>query len=191
MGDEEGGDPDLALQPLEPGPCPLPELGVEIGERLVEEQDTRRVDQCPGQGDALLLATGDLVGVTIAVAAHLDQIESFTHACPQSSLSDASDAQGEGHVVEDREVRPDGVRLEDQAEVAVLRRQVDARITVVEDVVAAADPPTVGALEAGDGHERGRLAATARPEEGQQLLVEYLEVDCFQDLGVPEGLGQP
>ena len=38
------------------------ELGVEVGERLIEEQALRADGQRPGQGDALLLAAGELIG---------------------------------------------------------------------------------------------------------------------------------
>jgi hypothetical protein len=39
-----------------------PQLGVEVGQRLVEQQDLRLQHQRAGDGDALLLAAGELGG---------------------------------------------------------------------------------------------------------------------------------
>ena len=66
VGDEDGGDAlrreDLArlLAHL------LAQARVEVGERLVEQDRARLGDQGPRQGDALLLAAGELVRVTAA-----------------------------------------------------------------------------------------------------------------------------
>ena len=75
VGDEQRGQPELALQVLEPGPGPFAQLGVEVGERLVEQQHRRGVDQRPGQGHPLLLAAGQLVRIASRVAGQLDQLE--------------------------------------------------------------------------------------------------------------------
>ncbi len=60
VGDEDEGDADLALDALELELHRLAELEVEGAERLVEQQGPGEVHQRPGEGDALLLATGEL-----------------------------------------------------------------------------------------------------------------------------------
>ena len=47
---------ELAVQPLELGAHVVPQLGVEIGERLVEQQELRPADQRAAERDPLLLA---------------------------------------------------------------------------------------------------------------------------------------
>ena len=47
----------------QPGARLLAQLGVEIGERLVEQDHRRLVDQRARERDALLLAAGELVRV--------------------------------------------------------------------------------------------------------------------------------
>ena len=42
-------------------------LGVEVGERLVEEEDLRLAHDGPAQGDALALAAGELLGFAVEV----------------------------------------------------------------------------------------------------------------------------
>ncbi len=60
VGDIDEGDAGAALQLLQLDPHALAQLGVEIGERLVEQQDLRLDHEAAGERDALLLAAGKL-----------------------------------------------------------------------------------------------------------------------------------
>src|SRR5205823_13588484 len=60
VGDVDEGDPDLLLDRLELDLHLLAQLEVERTQRLVQEQDSGPVDECPGQCDALPLAAGEL-----------------------------------------------------------------------------------------------------------------------------------
>ncbi len=60
VGDEQGGDPQLALDLADGPPQIRPHLGVEGAERLVEQQHLRLVGEGSGEGDPLLLSTGEL-----------------------------------------------------------------------------------------------------------------------------------
>ena len=57
VGDVDAGQAELALDLADFPPHVDPQLGVEIGQRLVKQQYRGFHDQCPGQGDPLLLAT--------------------------------------------------------------------------------------------------------------------------------------
>ena len=61
----EHGHAELAVQPLELGPRVVAQLGVEIGQRLVEQQQPRPADQRPADGDALLLAAAGRAGLAL------------------------------------------------------------------------------------------------------------------------------
>jgi hypothetical protein len=63
VGDVDRGDAELALEPLELVAQRLAQLGVQVGQRLVEQQQRRLDDQRAGQREALLLATGELGGL--------------------------------------------------------------------------------------------------------------------------------
>ena len=52
----EHGHAELAVQPLELGPRVVAQLGVEVGQRLVEQQQLRPADQRAADRDPLLLA---------------------------------------------------------------------------------------------------------------------------------------
>ncbi|MNL61321.1 hypothetical protein D3C87_1852280 [compost metagenome] len=56
MGDENSGDAARAQQCLQLDLHGLAQLAIERGKGFVEQQQVRRDDQCPGDGDALLLA---------------------------------------------------------------------------------------------------------------------------------------
>ena len=65
VGDDDEGDADLVLQPLQFELHGAAQLLVERAERLVEQQQARPLDQRAGQRDALLLAAGELLGLAV------------------------------------------------------------------------------------------------------------------------------
>jgi len=78
-------------------------------------------------------------------------------------------------------VRPERVRLEDHADVPLVRRDVEAARRVEDGALAEGDRAGVGRLEAGETAERRRLAAAAGAEEDKELARFDLElevVDC-------------
>ena len=60
VGDEDHRRPELALERLELRPGMDPQLGVEVRQRLVHQEDARLADDRPRQRDPLLLAAGQL-----------------------------------------------------------------------------------------------------------------------------------
>ncbi len=75
MGDEDEGDAELALQGFQFELHLLAQLEVERPERFVQQQDARLVDQCPGDGDALALAAGELARLAVADAGQAHQLQ--------------------------------------------------------------------------------------------------------------------
>ena len=67
---------------------PIEVFGVEVAGRLVREQERRVVDERPGDREALLLSTGELVGVVL----HL--------------VREAHEAQGVGRLLANLRARP-------------------------------------------------------------------------------------
>src|SRR5207247_4419181 len=67
----------------------LAELQVERAERLVQEQDARRVDDRARQGDALALAARELSRLAAAERAPADHLERLLRAPPPLRLTDA------------------------------------------------------------------------------------------------------
>ena len=171
VGHVDERDPDLLLDPLELDLHLLAELEVEGAERLVEEEDRRPVDQGPGEGDPLRLAAGDLGRLARLKAGQLDELEHLGHAALDLGALDALPAQPERDVLEDRQVREQGVVLEDRVHVPLERRKPRHVLALELDQAAGR------LLEPADHPERGRLAAAGRAEEAEELAVTDLEVD--------------
>src|SRR5262252_6502630 len=69
------------------------------------------------EGDALLLAAGELARKSTLVAGEPHELERLGHAMDDLEARRLANLQGEGHVLVDGEVGKDGVALEDHAEV--------------------------------------------------------------------------
>ena len=75
MGDEQGGDADLGLNPTDLVAQLRAHLGVERRERLVEQQDLRLDRERPGQRHALLLPAGELMRIAAALVRQMHELE--------------------------------------------------------------------------------------------------------------------
>ena len=170
VGHEDERDPDLALDPLELDLHRLAQLQVEGGQRLVEEQGARQVDERPGQGDALLLAAGELGRPAGGELGQADDVEHLHRPAAGLGRRHLLGPQPERHVVEHRHVREQGVLLEDRVDVALVRRHV-GHVDALEH-----DPAARRQLEAGDHLEQRRLAAARRAEEREELAPGDREV---------------
>ena len=91
---------------------------VEVAGGLVGQQDERPVDEGPGHGHPLLLATGQLVGQVVPLLGQPDQVEHLGHLGGDDVLGAADDLEGEGHVLEDGLVGQEAEVLEHAADVA-------------------------------------------------------------------------
>ena len=73
VGDVDGGLADAVVQLLDLGPHVDAQLGVEVGERLVEQEQRRVAHQRPAHGDALALAAGELARLAVEQRLDLEQ----------------------------------------------------------------------------------------------------------------------
>ena len=65
VGDVNRGVAVFVMQPADLEPHLLAQIGVEVGQGLVEQQRFRLDDQCARQRHALLLAAGQFAGITL------------------------------------------------------------------------------------------------------------------------------
>jgi hypothetical protein len=106
-------NPAAQLGQLQPGAHA--QGGVEVGQRLVEQEQVRLLDDGPADGDALALAARQLAGLGRQEALDLQDAGRLGHARLDLGLRDLRVAQAERHVLEDRHVRIEGVVLEHHA----------------------------------------------------------------------------
>ena len=122
MGDVDERRAELVLDALQLQLHLLSQLHVERAERLVEQEGGRLVDERPGQGDALLLASRQLAWASTLEPFELDHAQDLEDALAVLAPRDALHLQPEGDVVVDRHVRKERVLLEDHVDRSAVRR---------------------------------------------------------------------
>ena len=184
VGDVDRREPEVGVEPLELAPHLEAELGVEVRERLVEEQHPRLDGQRAGDRHPLLLAAGELARIARLILRELHQLEHPAHALSDLRSGPAAQRQAEGDVVEHGQVREQRVVLEDHAEPAALGRQVIDRASIEPDLAAR------GRKQPGQQVQRGGLAAARRPQEGDELAAVYVERELVEHRAGAEALRQ-
>ena len=189
MGHIDGGDAHLLLDAADLRAHGHAELGVQIGQRLVEQQHAGFDDQRPRQRHALLLTAGQLVGHTTLHARQLHQIKDPHDPLLDLVLGHLPQLQAVGHVVEYVVVRQQGVALEHHGGVPLVGCQL------VDGLVAQIDLALVGAFKACDHAQGGGLAAAGGPQQrhkaarldGQGGILHRVEI--LAGLGILIDLG--
>ena len=114
VGDVEKGGADLVVDDVQLDQHALAQLQVKRRQGFVEQQDLRLVDQGPGDGHALFLAAADLVRLLVRLVLHLDQGQHAVHLAIDFRRRPPRNPQPEGNVVPHRQMREQGVVLEDR-----------------------------------------------------------------------------
>ncbi|MNL11833.1 hypothetical protein D3C87_1326850 [compost metagenome] len=173
----------VALQVVEETAGFQAELGIEVGERLVEEIDLGRIDQGTGQRGALLLAARDLAGQAIHEMADLEHVGDLAGAPMAAGDGLAAHLERIGDVVGQVHMRIERIILEHHGDVAVLGVEVR--------YLLAADQDLAGGRRFEPRHhpERGGLAAARGAEQADELTIANIEIDVRDGLEVAKALG--
>ena len=184
MRDEDERDPELGLERLELDLEILAQPRIECAERLVEEQDLGRQDERARESDPLLLTTGELARLALAVVGELDEVERLRDALPVLVLRQLLVLETEADVVRDVQVREERVALEDGVDLALVRRYL-SHVDVVEH-----DSTARRALEPRDHAQRRRLPAAGWADHREELAAGHPQVDPVDRGHVTELLRQ-
>jgi hypothetical protein len=143
---------------------------VEVAGGLVRQEDQRPVDEGPGDRDALLLATGELVRHGLLLATQTHQLEDLRHRFADGRLRPADRLEREGHVLRDGLVRQQLEVLEHAADVAAQVRDLVAGQR--GDVLAGdVDLALLGGLLTVEEAQEGRLAGARRSDQEDELAL--------------------
>ena len=123
MGDENRRDAKALLEFTQLPAHLHAHLRVEVGERLVEQQDARADRDGARQRDALLLPSGKLARLPITKVRQPNEFERLTNARIDFGRRQASLLQPESDVLRHAHVRPERVGLEHHAHIALPRRK--------------------------------------------------------------------
>ena len=176
MGDVDRRRLEPLMQFLDLGAHLHPQLGVEIGQRLVEQEDLRVAYDCPAHRDALALAARQLTRIPVEIGGEPEDLGSLLHPILDRCRIGLAQPQREGHVVGHLHVRIERVVLKDHRDVAFGRRQV------VDDLVADENGAGGDAFEAGDHAQEGRLSAARWPYQNHEFTVVDVDSDTVDDL---------
>ena len=181
VGDVDHGRAELLVQPLDLAAHLVAELGVEVGQRLVEQEELRRCGRWRGRwrraGAGRRRAGAGMRSSKLRDAEHVGRsldarldlgLRRLARPSPKAMFS------------RDRHVRIERVVLEHHGDVAV------ARAHVVDDLAADLDEAAVGLLEPGDGAEQRRLPAARRADEHGELAGGDVERYPFSTRLVPK-----
>ena len=91
-------------------------------------------------------------------------------------LAASLQAHSEGYVLIDIQMREQGIFLKDGIHLPFVRRKVGDIFLIKKDI------PLIRFDKAGNGAERGGLAAAGRPEQGDEFSIVYVQVETSQNL---------
>ena len=175
VGHVDDGGADGLVETLDLGPHLTAQLGVEVGERLVEEEDLGTAHDGAAHGDALALAAGELARLALQQLPDPQHVGRLGDAGLDLGGGNPAHLQAEGHVVVDGLVRIKRVILEHHGDVALARRQP------VHHPLADADLSVADAFQPGQHAQGRRLAAAGRPDQHDEFPVGDFEVDALHD----------
>jgi hypothetical protein len=161
--DQDGGEAEAPLQPLDLDLHVEAEGAVQRGEGLVQQQDGRLRRQRPCQGHALLLPPGKLPRPPVPQRRELHHFQQLRHARGNAGARLAAGAGPVCDVVRHRHVREKGVVLEHDADAPAVGRQHVHRGAVDQHL------PRRWPDEARDAPQQGGLPAAGRAEQRQHL----------------------
>ena len=182
VGDVDEGGLELLVQPADLSPHGGAQLGIQVGQRLVQQEDGGVADHGPAQGHALALAAGQGLGLAVEQVLQIQGLGRLMDPPVDLILGDLLLEQAEGDVLVDGHMGVQGVVLEDHGDVTVLGGHiVDHPVADVQ--LAAAD-----VLQAGDHPQSGGFAAARGAHQDDELLVLDLQVQVG-DNGDVAGVG--
>ena len=175
MSDKDGGDARLPLDAADLLPGLQAQPGIQVGERLVQKQDPGHLHQRPGNCHALLLAAGELRGLSIHQAVDLHQTSGLLGPLLHLLLAWAIRApqilQGEEDILPHGQMGIQGIVLEHQANAAILRRQAGHIIIPKEDLSGG------GCLQTADQIQGGGFAAARGAQQANELPIRDLKAE--------------
>ena len=150
------------------------QAGIQVGQWFVQQKDPRPFDQGPGNGNPLLLAAGKFTWPAVHQLVDLHQPGRFqsllVHLGFRQFLCPFQILQRECDVLPDRQVRIQGITLEDHPDAAVFRRQL-SHVIIPEE-----NPPPGRLFQTADHVQCRGLAAAGRTQEPDQLAVRYFKI---------------
>jgi hypothetical protein len=141
------------------------QVTIQIGERFIHQQQVRTWRQRTRHGDTLLLPAGEFMRILVRSCSQTYHLQQLHHTRTAQRFFHLM--QAEGHILEHRQMRKQGVILKHHADTALLSRQTEIRRGHRRSVEP--DLPCAQALETGNQPQYRSLAATGWPQQTADL----------------------
>ena len=175
MRDQHDGDPVFLVEAFEDVQDLHAGGRIEVAGRLVGQQQRWSIDQGAGNGDPLLLAAGQLVGMVIFATAEPDGGQRLLGPSALLSLRQVAVDERELDVLDRARTRQEIEVLEDEPDFSVADRGALIR-RKAGDVDAAQPIRTAGRpVETAEDVHQGRLARARGPHDRDELTRADLE----------------
>ncbi len=155
-------------------------VGIEIAGGLVGQEDRGIEGERAGDGYALTLAAGKLVGEVVEALSQLDELEQGAGALVDLLAFEPLEVERQGHIFEAGEARQEIEKLEDEADFVaaeageVIVRKCCDRLAVDADLTGG------GPVETADEVEEGRFAGAGGADDGDHLAPFDVEIDGIE-----------
>ncbi len=179
VSDEQHADSEPSLKHLEVAPHALAQPGVEVAERLVQEQQAWLGSEAASQSHPLQLPPAELRGWSILEIGQTYLRQDARNPFAHRGRAYVANPQRVGDILENGHVGPDGVALEDHAHIPFVWGNKDPVLGRVYDVALEDDLALVTTFQAHDEAQRGGLAAATRTEQSQDLAFSDVEAHPF------------
>ncbi len=176
-------DFELLEQPRQLQPHLVAQLGVDVAQGIVEQQDLGPAHQRPAKRGALLLPVRELARQVVQHVGYAQELGHLLHALLDVGLVHPAGAERARDVLEGRQMRVEGEVLERHADLALLGPEID------HGLVADPHVAGIGREHARDQAQEHGLAGARGAEHGDGLAALDGERHVAQHLLLAERLG--
>ena len=169
------------VQRLDLGAHGHAQLGVEVRQGLVEQENLGIAHDGTAHRDPLALPAGELARIALQIRVEVQNPGRLRHALLNRRGRRLAQLQAERHVVGNGHVRIQRIALEHHRDVAVLR------LHIVDDLAVDGDRAAGNLLEPGQHAQQRRFAASRWANQHHELAVMDVEADAVNNLGATEG----
>ena len=141
------------------------QLGIQVGQRFVHQEDLGLTHDGAAEGDALALAAGQCLGLAVEQVLDIQDAGGGFDAALDLILGGLAQLEAEGHVIIHRHVGVQGVVLENHGDVAVLGRNI------IDQAVADVKLAVGNLFQAGNHAQGGGLAAAGGTDQNDKFLI--------------------
>ena len=158
------------------------QLGIQVGQRFIEQKDAGFADNGAAHGDTLPLAAAELPGRALQVVADLQNFGGAIDPFFDFILGDTFNFQPVRHVVVNRHMGIVGIVLEHHGDIAL------GRFEIVDDALADGDFALADFFQARNHAQQRRLSTAAGTDDDDEFAVPDMPVDAVENLNVTIGL---